>query len=234
MMIRAFTVAAALAVAAGANADVVSVNYTGKGKGSNVKAIWGENSLNVFAGQLKHTLADAMNDDVVWNGNHITFCADLDQHVSSGVKPFSIVPVSDLSLSNPMGVTRAYVIRDLYTFANGSQLLSTATNDFATAFQLAIWDIIHDFSPEAENFGLSLTSGSFKAAKTDGSALSSGVVNHFNSLIASIGTFQETEWQIMGIGSPAQQDQIMARLIPTPGVVALTGLGLICFRRRTR
>lgn len=234
MTTRACTLAAALAFAAGANADVVNVTYTGKGKGSNVKAIWGENSQNVFAGQLKHTLADAMNDDVVWNGNHITFCADLDQHVSSSVKPFSIVPVSDLSLTNPMGVTRANVIRDLYTFANGSQLLSTATNDFAAAFQLAIWDIIHDFSPEAPNFGLSLTGGSFKAAKTDGSALSSGIVNHFNAMVAAIGTSQQTEWQIMGIGSPTQQDQILGRVIPAPGTVVLAGLGLLCLRRRMR
>lgn len=223
---------AALAIAGIANADVIDARFTGTQKGSTVRVDSPYFDGNVFAGQLKHTLS---NGPAELNGNWITFCTDLAQHVTSNTREYDIVSVSMLPDNDPMGEAKAAAIRDLYIFANGSQLTTTTSNDLATAFQLAVWEIVLDFNnnPEA-GYGLSVTAGDFRARKTSGSPLSSGVMTQLNNLFGAIGDMPESPISILGIRSGDYQDQIIP--VPAPGAAALAGLGvlLVAGRRRDR
>jgi hypothetical protein len=230
--------AVATSLAAVAFAGPVNVDYTGTGSGQNVKITVGSSTYNVFAGQLKHTLSGATGADSVWNGTFRTYCTDLSQTVVSGVDSFDIVQLSAIPDSSPMGTAKADAIKDMFAYTTNSVTSSSASNDTATAFQLAVWEVVKDFNASATGKGLNITSGSFSAKKTDGSALSSGVATILNNLLAVAGTgiySNSTNIDIMGIRNDCAQDQIITRVVPAPGLAGL-GLvgGLALARRRNR
>lgn len=236
--VKIIAAVATTTLAAAAFAGPVNVDYTGTGAGQSVKITVGSSSTNVFAGQLKHTLSGATGADAVWNGTYRTYCTDLSQTVVSGVDSFDIVQLSDVPDSSPMGVAKANAIKDMFAYTSNSVSASTTSNDLATAFQLAVWEIVKDFNTASANNGLSITSGSFSAKKTDGSALSSGVTSILTNLLAAAGTNiynNTTGVEIAGIRNDCAQDQIITRVVPAPGMAGL-GLigGLAMARRRNR
>ncbi len=231
-MNRSVLIAAMVAagVAGPAGAGIVNVQYTGKGSGSTVQVTFGSTTKNVFAGQLKHTISGGIGPDAVYNGDWLTYCAELTQNTSTSVLPFSVVPLSALPGSAPMGADKAAAILEVYAAA-GSQPHTTATsNDYATAFQLVIWEIIHDFAPGSGAGGLSLTGGSFTARETNGSALPASIVTIADTLFAAVGTGGSAN--VVGISNGSRQDQIVP--IPAPGAAAMAGIGLVLIARRHR
>ena len=135
------TATAAALINGAVSAEIVNLAYQGKEKGQSVKLDSALYSGNVFAGQLVHTITGGSTYDGPW----ITFCTDLAQHVSGSSKPFEVVSVEQIPGGSPMGVEKANALRDLYAYAAGAQLLPTASNALAAAFQLAIWEVIVDF-----------------------------------------------------------------------------------------
>ena len=107
---------------------------------------------------------------------------------------------------------------------------SPPLHDFAAAFQLAVWEIITDYNP-ADQFALGITTGNFRATRTDGNPLSSGVMNHLTSLFAAVGAGHNPD-TLLGLRSTTHQDQIIP--VPAPGSAALAGLGLLCLAGRRR
>ncbi len=229
------TLAAAIATIAAcglANAGVVTVQFTGSGQGRSVHVSSPEFNGNVFAGQLKHTISGGVGDDAEYNGNHVTFCTDLSQRVTSTPRVYEIVGLDDMPNSTPMGDSKADAIRKMYDFASGTQLLSTASTDLGAAFQLAVWEIITDYNPSIFGGNLSVTSGSFRATKTDGGSLWSGVQSHLAALLGAATTEGNGSSFVAGIRNSGYQDQIVP--IPAPGSVALAGLGVLCLTGRRR
>ncbi len=84
-----------------------------------------------------------------------------------------------------MGDARADAIENMYLFAAGLQLTAAATNEYATAFQLAVWEIVHDFDAGLGLASLNITGGLFRATKTDGSSLSGGVLSHLSTFFTA-------------------------------------------------
>jgi hypothetical protein len=224
--------AGALSLCSLASADFVDVVYAGTGAGSNVKVSSPVRNGDVFAGQIKMTLSNSTGVDL--NGNWIAYCTDLGQNVSGGSTTYEVLPVASLPMGGGMGAAKAAAIGDLYAFAAGSQLTNTTSAALATAFQLAIWEIVHDFDANAAGFGLNVTSGTFSATKTDGSALSAAVMGHLASLFAAIGTTNGAT--LLGLGHPSAQDQILevSGFVPGPGVLACSAIGLIIRGARRR
>jgi hypothetical protein len=226
--------AAALAVSA-ASAANVNVAFTGTGAGSNVRLTVGSATMNVFAGQLMHTISGATGAESWINGSKATYCADLTQYVTSSTTTFVTTDVANLRIGSPMGTVKANAIRDMFAFAAGSQIATPGNSDFTTAMQLAVWEVINDYNAGAANKGLSVTSGTFSATKTDGSALSAGIVTNLNALFAVAGTNVPgaSGMQFLGLGSDCQQDQIVSGVVPTPGMLSMAAAGsLIAIRRR--
>lgn len=227
--------AAAIAAAA-ASAAPVNVAFTGTGAGSNVRLTVGSSTMTVFAGQLMHTISGATGSEAWMNGSHATFCADLTQYVSSSTTSFDTTAVANLRVGSPMGTAKANAIRDMFIFANGAQIATPGNADFETAMQLAIWEVINDYDASAPSKGLSMTAGTFKATKSDGTALSTAVANNLTALFAAAGTnLNPSGIAFMGIGSDCQQDQIVSGVVPTPGALGLAAASsLVAVRRRRK
>jgi len=226
---------AIVATTAFASANTVDVRFVGTGKGQNVKINLNGSQQNVFAGQLKHEFSDGTGIGALLSGMHITFCTDLMNYVTSSKKEYEVVPLYEAP-DPAMGVARAEAIRDMYSFAAGSQLLSSADNAFAAAFQLAIWEVAYDYLPGIGRSSLSVEDGDFAATRTNGSALSSAVLGHLNNLFDSIGTFNRSidpGPSIMAVRSDDHQDQIVIVPLPAPSLLAGAGLlGIASIRRR--
>lgn len=216
----------AAVLASAATAEVVQMKYDGKGAGQNVKIESGLFSGDVFAGQLKHTITGSSSLDGSW----ITFCTDLAQTVHGSFASWTVVPVELLPQGMPMGGAKADAIRDLYAFAAGSQLLESTSNAFAAAFQIAIWEVIMDFDPDATDRGLSVASGALKVTKTNGDPLGSGVMGHLASLFGAIGMVDASGVELAGLASAQHQDQLI--VIPSPGALALIAVAAMAGRRR--
>lgn len=228
-----FGFGAILLLAGAAQANVINVQYTGLGAGSNVRVASPSTNGNVFAGQLRHTLSGGTGEAGAYNGNWLTYCTDLSQRVTSSTRAYEVVSLAQLPDSEPMGALKANAIRSVYTAANSSQSRASTSDNLAAAFQLAIWEIVTDFNPAATGSGLDLTSGSFRATKTDGSALGSGVQSELSWLLsaASLGAGGE---ELVGLRSGQYQDQILPLAVPAPGAAALASLGVLCLTGRRR
>lgn len=232
-----FTVVAAAvitAAAGAASADTVNVKYLGTGKGSNVKIIAPGVNQNVFAGQLNHQISGGTGLGAILNGTYATYCTDITQYVTSTTKSYTVVPIEQVPNVSPMGLSKADALRNLYTFGAGVQLTNAASNDFAAAFQIAVWEVVSDFNSNLGLTSLSVTDGTFKAKSTNGNVLSAGIMNNLNTIFSGIFNLPEgaVPVEIAGISHATAQDQIV--VVPTPGALALAGVGggLLIKRRR--
>ncbi len=223
----------ALAICSFSHAGFVDVAFTGTGKGQNVKIVSPGHNGNVFAGQLNFALSNSTAGDFL-NGNWIGFCTDLYQTVSAGTNQYEVLPISALPMGAPMGAAKAAAIQSIYSFAAGAQLSSGTTNAFAAAFQLAIWEIVTDYTGVGPSLGLNITSGLFSATKTDGDPLSATIMGHLASLFGAIGTSGDAN--LIGIGSSNRQDQILeiSNVIPGPGALATAAIGVLLSGARRR
>lgn len=232
--IIAFAGLATIAAIASAS-PTVNVKFLGTGQGQSLSINFNGNNQNVFVGQLRHQLSNASAGYEWLNGEHRTYCTDLYQYVTSTTKSYTIEQVENMPGSSPMGLAKANAIRALFAVANANVDTINASNDYATGFQLAIWEIVTDYS--GSNFAInanSFTSGNFKAKKTNGSALTSGVVSVASSAYNAALNYLQTNGQsttLLGIAHCDNQDQLIK--VPTPGVLTLAGFGgLLCTRRR--
>lgn len=221
---------------ASAYADTVNVRFTGTGRGQSVRIDFPGGSMNVFAGQLNHELTNGVGPQgVALEGNWATFCTDITQHVTNSPLTYDIVDLSLVPNVSPMGNAKADALRDVYAYANGAQAAGNASNEYAAAFQLAVWEIVTDYDANAGNASLSIAGGGFRATQTNGSALSSNIQNYLASFFGSVGSPGGAT--LLGLRSSTAQDQIIpTSYVPAPGSAVLGGLGGLCMgirRRRT-
>jgi len=217
-----------------AHANTVDVKFLGTSKGSNVKIVTPGGTSNVFAGQLRHQINNGTGLGAMFNGTYVTYCSDANQFVSGTTKQFNIVPVQDVPGTTPMGVAKANALTNLYTFASGNHILSTVSNDYAAAFQLAVWEIIYDFNANVGLSSLDIATGAFSAKNTNNSALSSSIANQVNTFLDGVFNLPEgaPAAELAGITHATAQDQIVQ--VPSPGAIALAGLGGLMFAKRRR
>ncbi len=217
------------------SADTVDLRYTGSGRGRIVQISHPGGGANVFSGQLTHNIINPVGSQAAAiAGVHNTFCTDVSQYVTRDFRSYTLTNIANVPNVSPMGTARAAAIQDVYDYAGVNILSGATTNDAAAAFQLLVWEIIHDYSPTGGLASLSLSSGAFRAATTSGNALGTGIMSQFNTFVASIGAVNATRFNLVGLTNGEAQDQIVALAIPAPGPVALAGLGALCFAGRRR
>lgn len=217
-----FAAAAVLAIAASANADIVNVKYTGKASGSNVRISLNGSQQDVFAGQLKHMFSGATGASSYINGTWITYCSDLTEHVTSTSKVYTIVDIAQIPAMGANATPKSQALSRLYSYAGNTAVASTASNDWATAFQLTVWEIVSDYSPGSSQEGLALTSGSFTAKRTNNAALPMGISSLVNEFF-SVATGNGPSVPLVGVTNAGAQDQIV--MVPAPGALTLAGFG---------
>jgi len=225
--------AASVALAIGASAasaQNVDMRFLDTGAGKSVK-IWSDGyDGNVFAGQLIHEIDDSRGD---LTGVHTTFCVDVHEFVSSRFKEYHVSNLTDVPDAHPMSEGAAQAIRDVWNFADGMQLSESASNTFAAAFQVALWEIVEDYDVRDGVASLDITRGSFKAAKTDGRRLRGSFTDYLDDIFGAIGSDARVPG-LIALKSRHYQDQI-TEVVPAPMTLAgFAALGLGAARRRRR
>lgn len=230
-------IASLLVAASAATADTVQMRFTSVGAGRNVNVSIGSSSFNCFAGQLNHNFSNGTGAAAGIGGIRATFCSDLTQAAAPITSTFTLTGIQNLPVTvgyGPMGASKQQAVYDLYAAANGAQLGSDA--DMAAAFQLALWEVIYDYSGSASS--LNLASGQMKAGSTNGSSLNSSIASRVSQLFAAIGT-NVAQTGLLGFSSGQFQDQILqVQVVPLPAaaMIGILGLGVagVARRRMTR
>jgi hypothetical protein len=225
-------IAVLLAAASAANADIVNMKFTGTGIGSNVRVTYNGSTKDLFAGQLKHEFTGATGTSSYINGLRNTFCSDLAQYVTSTPKPYEIVGISALPTLVTHAGDKAAALSRLYNYAGNTAIASSASADWATAFQLTVWEIVTDYVPGSVNRGLAITTGGFKAQRTNNTPLTTSVSSLVSQFFAAATSESSDIAPIVGVTSGTAQDQIV--VVPAPGAMALAGFGGLLTLSRVR
>lgn len=230
---------ATLALASAAlAAPTAQMAFTGTAKGSNVKILFGSQSFNAFSGQLQHTISNATGLYSSINGARRTFCIDLSQHVSSNTNTYDIVDITTetAGLSSTYASVRGSALSSIYN-TYGAQAIGTTsstTNDFAAAFQLAVWELAYDYTGVGSS--INLAAGTARFQTTGGAALSGGILSAFNTIMGSVGSAQVLPG-LVALRSGSYQDQLVyvpGTLIPSAGSATMAALGGLLIARRRR
>lgn len=213
-------------LASAASAAYVTATFTGVTPGVSVSIndTTNSQSLNTQAGGFNFSRVAGTATDPYVSGNYVTFCIDIFKTVGSGPTygwdqtALPNAPTPSGNTNYPMGSVKADLLGKLWGAHRSG--LSTA-NDFG-AFQLAVWEIVF------ENSGtLDIDNGTFYAT---GGAGARSLANTWLSTVASEAAYGGL-YALTGISNEGNpQDQ----LVPTPGSLALCGLGGLAFVRRRR
>ncbi len=224
---------AMLALAGTAAAESVDLTFTGSGAGRSFNIVANGTSTQVFAGQLNFSVVNGSGPvGVGLNGPLLTYCIDVLEAVSGGLNTYDIAeledaPVTAGSISPAMGSDKADAIGRLYTAAAGNQF--AVDNNFAAAFQLAVWEVIADFGGDQP---LSVNDGDFQVTST----MNAGTQSVLTALLAAaaddtVGVFA----RLGALTNSGFQDQLYSVAVPLPGAAGLAAIGLagvVVARRR--
>lgn len=230
-------VAVALVCAAGAHADTVDLKLLGTAAGKTVKITHNGNTKSVFAGQLRHQFSNGVGLGAQFNGEYLTFCTEITQHATSSIKTYNVVDPEVVSLP-PIGSFKSDALRNLYSFVGDAPTTVGANADFAAAFQIAVWEIVYDFSSIEGASSLDVADGAFTAVNTNNTALSATIMGHLATFFAAALSSPIQSYTLYGLENDTAQDQLIAVPIgdivplPTAGLMGLAGMGVLAARRR--
>lgn len=233
---------ASLAFSSIAEASSVDLQFQGSGLRTNMtinySGVHGLVSQAVAAGQLRYEVTGVsgfMSKHLSVGEQIRVFCTDIFEMATSGTA--AIVGVADVPVvynqsNTAMGEQRAKLVRVLYGLRHSD---STLSNRRAAAFQVALWEIVHEdnFNAVAGDFtdtNLSVDDGSF-------------VVTGNSSVRALAQSWVEEAWAAWQSGDTGAsmvagaatgfQDVLFMIPLPGPGAMAMAGLlGLGAVRRR--
>lgn len=223
-------------------AGTITMSFVGAGRGNtntNIQYNDGNysTSVNVFTGQLKWNVT-ATTQNGIKLGPMITFCTDIFQFAAT--KTFNVVSLKDAPNSppngpGPMGPEKAAMVHHLY--AKYFHLVNDASSDKdrASAFQIALWEIVNEQLSAVLAGNLSLTSGWFKASN-----MTTNAKNMANAMLldvknAWLSDDLEREYLLAAAMSDSGQDQIVIVPVPPAALMGLAGLaGAVVVRRRLR
>lgn len=221
-MRSAIAITVMLAASGAVMADSVDLAYTGPGTGRSFTVLTDGTSTSVFAGQLTFNVANGSGAGAQLNGPLMTYCIDVLEGVGAGLNTYDLADLKDAPVTaggDPaMGAEKAKAIGRLYTAAGGDQF--GTSNDFAAAFQLAVWEVIADFGSDS---GLSVDSGDFQVT----SSITAGTQSVLNGLLAAAA--DDSVFSFTGLGALTNegfQDQLYSVAVPLPGAMGLAAVGL--------
>ncbi len=224
--------AAVLATAAFASADSVTMRFTGSGAGRNVTIRVNGDQHNVHAGQLNHEVTARTGPTGPALGALTTYCVDVSEWVSSSNRQYEVTDLTDAPVgagNDGMAQHQADAIGRLYAYANGQQF--GTSNNFAAAFQIAVWEVVSDMDTESSS--LSVGSGDFRAWN-----LNSGTTSYLSTLLG-VATSEglAIDSSLRALTNDGSQDQMFQVVVPLPTTGAMAAAGLLgagFFGRRRR
>ncbi len=179
-------------------------------------------SVSKDAGANFQTLRSGVNNFTVLGGDMTelaptfkAFCIDLHQTIGFGAtNTFSKNAVETAPLpGGGMGMAKANLLRELW----GRHFTAIDTNVEGSAFQIAVWEIVFDT-------GLDLADGQVRV--TGNASVLAQAQSYMASLTGNSAYFAP----VYALSSSNTQDM----LVPTPGAIALMGMGGLLAARRRR
>jgi hypothetical protein len=196
------------------------------------------------SGGVNFTSSTIKAGERVWTNQYgremITYCIQVFESASVGdtitfsqTTDLTTVPEAPPS-PGPMAGFQVNLVQDLYSrfidkktgeIASGTSLDEFDYSVASSAFQLVLWEIVHEnfdaSSVDEAGDQLSLDTGAFQANSGDESVLAASTI---------IGELGEDGWgsigdKLVGLSSPSMQDQLTVVPLPTP--VLLAGIGLL-------
>lgn len=217
---------AAFALTPSAKASVIlDASYQGL-TGQNVRVNHAGKDQTVQAGLMQFSLAASTDSSILpfdLDGLAFdAFCVELTQTVKSGWQSYSLRESSEV-----FNFEQSQAIERLYTAYHTE--VGTANSNNA-AFQLALWEIVHETAPSWD-----LTQGSFTTS-TNGAVLdlASGWLQSLDSI--------ESQFSLYVLTNANSQNQLVfsgvpldtPTSVPAPATLGLFGLGALLLLRRRK
>ncbi|MCH8537311.1 MAG: PEP-CTERM sorting domain-containing protein [Alkalimonas sp.] len=207
-----------------ANASLMlDASYQGL-SGQNVQVVNNGQSRNVQAGLMQFNLASNTDTSVLpfaTDGLSIeAFCVEFTQDVKSGMQSYSLVDTAQV-----FSTTQSQAIERLYTAYNNQ----VGTQNSNAAFQLALWEVVHETSTD-----WNLSNGSFRATSN---ATARDLANDWLTGLDSI----ESQFSLYVMTNRDSQNQLVfsgvpldTTPVPVPATLGLFGLGALLLLRRRK
>ncbi|HMN40799.1 MAG TPA: hypothetical protein PKE29_08115 [Phycisphaerales bacterium] len=212
--------AIAIAALAGTQAQAsftVTFNGVSPSKTLSVSQNSGSSYSNLTSGKFNFT--GAANAPTNLQGDFSAFCIQLSQSISSGnsYSDFDTTALASAPVpGTSMGAAKAALVSELW----GRNRAGLSTSTQYAAFQLAIWEIVHDS-------GLSLTGGTFRASSSSTRTQAQTWLNQLDGTGPMASLYALT--------SPTRQDFVVPMPpIPAPGAAGLGFAALTLAARRRR
>lgn len=231
-MVRTAIAGVVVAIACGTSlaAHTVEMRRVDTGLGQNIKIIHGSNSFDAFAGEIFHEFRNGMGLGEQFSGKTMaTYCVEVTQTVTNEFRVYSVTDEVETIPAPAMGADRADALNDMFAMLLEKRSEGVFNNDWATAFQIAVWDVVYDYDAGVGRDSLSVFDGDMKVRKTNDDPLSSGLRSKIGVFWDAIGV-AFSDFNILGFHHEGHQDQI----VPTPGTIALGSLGLLMVGRRRK
>lgn len=229
------SLATCLLVSASVASASVELKFLHVGPGSGSGAVplsYNGSSITANVGQL---VWDVRNDSgtppVSDSVDLVTFCIELSQYVSGSWNTYEKIAVKDavdptiagMPVGYKMGVARANALDlladNFWDDATGTNLLN------AVSFQLAVWEIVHEFGnvvvsdalnpPLAPTLNISKNSGTFFVNANPTSGLLFDAINLANDWLSQLATLtHDDNVSLFALTNPTKQDQLVQYATP--------------------
>lgn len=202
---------------------ILDASYQGL-SGQNAQVVNQGQNRSVQAGLMQFNLAANTDTSVLpFDSNGLSveaFCVEFTQNVKSGWQSYSLVDTAQVFSS-----AQSQAIERLYT-AYHDQIGTQTSN---AAFQLALWEVVHETSTD-----WSLSSGDFQVSSTNGAS------NLANDWLANLGSI-ESQFSLYVMTNDNSQNQLVfsgvplhTASVPVPATLGLFGLGALLLLRRRK
>jgi len=224
-----------------ANASTVDMQFVGMGHGwQTAVTVNSITQSRIFTGERLHQFSNGTGMATRLEGQTIaTYSTDLFQDVASSGAVFELASTADIHV-NDENAHRSALIQNLLRYhANFDQSTlahDSQRNDFATAFQLALWELVYE--PQLSYDGalgtMSLTSGAMTVTRPDGGQIGWWVRNYFNQFAQASNNFHAGNVGLIALTNDQYMDQVTTVPVPLPSTAALAvaGLSFASTRRR--
>jgi len=200
------------------------------GLGRQIRLTHETTTFEAFAGEIIHQFQNGQGMGEQFDGKRLaTYCTEVTQGVTTNFGLYSVTDDLSTMPVPAMGQSSADAINDMFATLLGLHADQIVNEDWAAAFQIAVWDVVYDYDPGIGRDSLDVDAGDIQVHRTDGSGLSSSLRNKIDVFWDSIGV-AEGAYNVIGFHSDSYQDQI----VPAPGSIVLGAAGLLLIGRRRK
>lgn len=231
-MVRSAIASVVVAIASGSAlaASTVEMHKIGTGLGKEIKIVYNGDAFDAFAGEIIHEFRNGVGLGEQFNGKTMaTYCVEVTQTVTESYKVYEVTDDVGSIPEPAMGAARGDALNDMFAILLEKRAEGVFSNDWAAAFQIAVWDVVYDYNEGVGRDSLDVESGEMRVKKTNGDPLSNSLVNKIDVFFDAIG-ITATPFNVIGFYNASSQDQ----MVPAPGTIALGSLGLLLVGRRRK